>query len=99
MKRRCPKCGAEVELTHMKSGQRLLVNPGFVMVFTGSDSSGGVTMGRVLHRVTCEASGGLAIDQDGCQRITDDGSWKSEAERRAQAEARRPQPKRKGRRR
>jgi hypothetical protein len=50
--RRCPRCGAETESIKVASGQRVPVNPGWVMVATG-EGKGGVTLGRVVHWGTC----------------------------------------------
>jgi hypothetical protein len=74
--RKCPQCGADVVLVYlMESGQRLLVNDGFVPVFTGTNSKGGVTFGRILHWQTCPGHAGIGIS-DQMVRATNDGTWK-----------------------
>lgn len=77
MSRNCPMCGAQVELAHLKeTGQRVLVNPGFVPLFLGPDSGGGIVMGRVPHHQTCPKAQGIRT-VDGLARIANDGVWKS----------------------
>ena len=51
--RTCYKCGAEVEYIKVASGQRVPVNPGWVMVATGTGNTGGVTQARIVHWLTC----------------------------------------------
>lgn len=61
---KCSRCGQPVEYVETKGGQKIAVNPGWVMFATGK-KVGGVTKGRVVHWVTCQAE----KDQGGPRRM------------------------------